>query len=178
MRLCIFAASGLVGVMRVEVSLEFEAWYRYEHPRLSAGLVVVAGSRAIAQEAADEAFVRALERWDRVSAMESPIGWTYRVALNLVKRHHRGRLRERRIVSLDESTVEDIGPPDEIWSHVTQLPPRQREAIVLRYLADLTESKIATAMGVRRGTVSSTLRDAHRNLKAVMPADEQESENA
>jgi DNA-directed RNA polymerase specialized sigma24 family protein len=36
--------------------------------------------------------------------------------------------------------------------------------VVLRYVADLTEAQIATAMGVSRSTVSSTLRDAHRAL--------------
>jgi RNA polymerase sigma factor (sigma-70 family) len=37
-----------------------------------------------------------------------------------------------------------------------RLPPRQREALVLRYFADLPESEIAQAMGISRGTVKST----------------------
>ena len=44
------------------------------------------------------------------------------------------------------------------------LPDRQRMAVVLRYLADLTEPDIATIMGVSRGTVASTLADARRSL--------------
>jgi RNA polymerase sigma factor (sigma-70 family) len=37
-----------------------------------------------------------------------------------------------------------------------RLPPRQREAVVLRYFADLPEQETAMAMGVSRGTVKST----------------------
>ena len=44
------------------------------------------------------------------------------------------------------------------------LPPRQRTAIVLRYVADLTEADIGRAMGIRRSTVSSTLADADRAI--------------
>ncbi|MBA2497403.1 MAG: hypothetical protein H0V33_09980 [Acidimicrobiia bacterium] len=68
---------------------EFEPWYRAEHPRLVVSLALACGRMDLAAEAVDEAFVRALERWDRVSAMASPTGWTYRVALNCLRRRER-----------------------------------------------------------------------------------------
>jgi RNA polymerase sigma-70 factor (ECF subfamily) len=49
-------------------------------------LILVTGNRDVAVEATCEAFARALERWPRVSVMESPAGWTYRVALNVARR--------------------------------------------------------------------------------------------
>ena len=48
------------------------------------------------------------------------------------------------------------------------LPTRQRTAVVLRFVADLTESQIAQAMGVSRSTVSSTLSDALAALHRVL----------
>src|SRR5262249_19556386 len=48
---------------------------------------------------------------------------------------------------------------------IRELPERQRVAVVLRFVADLTEPDIAQIMGVRRGTVSATLRAALRTLE-------------
>lgn len=47
----------------------FDGWYRSEHPRLLALLTVAAGDADVGREITSEAFVRALERWDRVEAM-------------------------------------------------------------------------------------------------------------
>jgi RNA polymerase sigma-70 factor (ECF subfamily) len=64
-------------------------------------------------------------------------------------------------------------PAGEAWELVRALPRRQRTAIVLRYAADLPEADIAIAMGVTRGTVSSTLADARRALARMLDADEE-----
>jgi predicted RNA polymerase sigma factor len=69
--------------------IEFEAWYRREHPRLIGSLAALSGREDVAADAADEAFARALARWPRVSKMASPGGWTYRVALNELRRRLR-----------------------------------------------------------------------------------------
>jgi RNA polymerase sigma factor (sigma-70 family) len=49
-----------------------------------------------------------------------------------------------------------------VWAVVASLAPRQREVVVLRYLADLDEAQIARIMGVTRSSVSSALTQAHR----------------
>jgi RNA polymerase sigma factor (sigma-70 family) len=59
-------------------------------------------------------------------------------------------------------------PAGEVWDVVTALPARQREALALRYVADLTESQISEIMGVRRSTVSVLLRRAHERLAALL----------
>jgi DNA-directed RNA polymerase specialized sigma24 family protein len=53
-----------------------------------------------------------------------------------------------------------------MWDLVSQLPLRQRTAVVLRHLGQLREAEIATVMGVRRGTVSRHLRLAYASLAA------------
>jgi RNA polymerase sigma factor (sigma-70 family) len=59
-------------------------------------------------------------------------------------------------------------PAGEVWELVRELAPRQRIAVVLRYVADLSESEIGEAMGVTRGTVSSTLFAARQALGAAL----------
>jgi len=146
--------------------IEFEGWYRREHPRLIGSLAALSGRDDLAAEAADEAFARALARWPRVSKMASPGGWTYRVALNELRRRMRRSSTERQALDrLDAPVdVEDRPIDDDVWRAVRALPDRQRTAIVLRYVADLPEVDIAEAMHVSRGTVASNLSDARRSL--------------
>jgi DNA-directed RNA polymerase specialized sigma24 family protein len=80
------------------------------------------------------------------------------------------RLVASLLLVLDD--VEPIvpAPAGEAWDLVRDLAPRQRTAVVLRYVADLTEADIAVVMGVSRGTVSSTLIDARRVIARRLEA--------
>jgi RNA polymerase sigma-70 factor (ECF subfamily) len=149
----------------------FDEWYRREHPKLAASLLVVAGDLDAATDAVDEAFARALDRWDSVSNMDSPVGWTYRVALNVLRRRMRRAQLERRVVR-DIGRVPPLELPDaDVWDAVSRLPRRQRTAVVLRYVADLPEADIAKAMGIARGTVAATLSAARQRLLADLEPD-------
>ncbi len=148
----------------------FDAWYREVHPGLSASLAVGFGDPELASEAADEAIVRAFERWDRVSTMDSPGGWTYRVAVNVARRKRRRQTLERTLLRDRRAPVP--GPAGELWLLVADLPERQRIAVALRHVAALTEAEIGEAMGIARGTVSATLRHAYQSLKSQL--DDQE----
>ena len=61
---------------------DFDLWYRSEYPRVVNALTLLTGDRQTSTDAASEAFVRALAKWDRVSKMDRPGGWLYKVALN------------------------------------------------------------------------------------------------
>lgn len=149
----------------------FEAWYTALHPRLVTSLAAAFGDQDLAAEAADEAIVRAFERWDSVKAMESPVGWTYTCAFNVARRRLRRRRIEQRLLRRDR--LDDVGAPaGEIWLVVTGLPERQRLAVVLRHVAHLREADIADVMGITRGSVSSTLRAAYASLRNQLEADE------
>ena len=56
---------------------------------------LVSGNRAATADAVDEAFARAFERWARVRTMDSPVGWTFTVARNLLRRAARRAQKER-----------------------------------------------------------------------------------
>lgn len=152
---------------------EFEVWYEREHPRLIGALMWLGGEQMDVCDAVDEACARALERWDRVGRMASPSGWTYRVALNVWKRRERRRALERRVLRRHAPFATDVaGPAGEASDLVRHLPPRERTAIALRYVGDLTEAQIADVMKVRRSTVSVLLGRAHRRLAALLAEDE------
>jgi RNA polymerase sigma-70 factor (ECF subfamily) len=152
---------------------DFEGWYRATHRGVVASLVTLTRDADVAREAADEAFAAALSRWEIVRAMRSPTGWVFQVALNRLRRIKRRAALEERLLRRHSARTPDSIPHPEVWTAVRQLPERQRIAIVLRYVADLPETDIAEAMGVRRGTVSSTLADARRRLAELLADDRQ-----
>ena len=157
---------------------EFDAWYRELHPRLVTTPIAVLGNVDVARDAADEAFARAFERWTRVSAMESVDGWTYRVAYNVARRHWRRRTLEHRLLRTRTPDASMPGPAGELWSVVRELPTRQALAVSLRHVGQLTEQEIADVMGIKRGTVSATLRTAYDSLRIRIADDIEESNRA
>ncbi len=153
-----------------EGDVDFEAWYEAEHQGLVRALWALTGDEALAQDLAAEACSRALARWSRVGAMASPGGWTYRTAINLVRRHERRRRLEAQL--LRRHRIDDVVPPAaadvDLWAAVAALPARQREAVALRYLGGLREQDVATAMGISEGGASAALSAARQALAATL----------
>jgi RNA polymerase sigma-70 factor (ECF subfamily) len=150
-------------------TLDFETWYRLRHTSMVAAVLVVARDSHVAVDATDEAFARALEHWNRVSSMRSPEGWTYRVAVNLVRRQWRLRGLHAR-TRIEPIAATEVFAPG-VWQAVRSLPRRQREAIVLRYVLDLPEAEVARAMGVALGTAAATLNAGRRRLAQLINND-------
>jgi RNA polymerase sigma-70 factor (ECF subfamily) len=108
--------------------------------------------------------------------MERPVTWVYVVAMNRVRREFR-RHPGRDVASAD---IEDSSPTDPlsgvatsitVRSAIDRLATRQRAAIVLRYLADLTVPEVARAMRCSEGTVKSTLHAALGRLQVELGED-------
>ncbi len=149
----------------------FESWYRASDPSVFASLVVAVGDRGIAEDACAEGFARALGSWSRVSGMESPGGWVFRVALNDARRTRRRAAIEQRLLRRSTPTDQEANPSQVdpvLWEAVRNLPYRQRRAIALRYIDDATQSVIADQMGVQPGTAAATLAHARRNLRTEL----------
>ena len=62
---------------------EFEDFYQASYGRIMALLLAVLGDRQEAEDAAQEAFARALARWPRLSTYDLPEAWVRRVALRI-----------------------------------------------------------------------------------------------
>jgi DNA-directed RNA polymerase specialized sigma24 family protein len=147
-----------------EGSGDFAEWYAAEHQRLITSLTLVTGNLDAARDATDEAFARAYGAWSRVSLMANRRGWTYHVALNVLRRRGRRARLEQALLARQPRPTAVPPPAGEAWEAVRRLPPRQRTAVVLRFVADLTEEQVGVVMGVSRSTISSSLADARRTL--------------
>ena len=73
----------------LEASRTFEAFYQAEARTLFRRLWLVTANRAEAEELMQDAFLKVWERWDHVSAMDDPVGYLYRTAMNLFRKRYR-----------------------------------------------------------------------------------------
>ena len=145
----------------------FDAFYREQRAKLVATLNAATRCGAdAATEAVDEAFVRALANWRQVGRMDAPAGYVFTVARNQLRRTKSRQATERDLVGRRRSTTVDEGrqPSWELWDAVAELPDRERLAVALRYLGDLTERQVAEVMRIAPGTVAATLSSARKRL--------------
>jgi RNA polymerase sigma-70 factor (ECF subfamily) len=170
-------ASGVVSVeLDVVVPLDFADWYGAVADGVTRRVSAAVGDQLLGREAAAEAFARAYERWPRVSVMESPEGWVYRVAVNICRRSWRQRVLESRALARTlPAAIGHIGDHhDDVYRAFRRLPGRMRTAIRLRYWDDLTERQVAERMGVSPGTVSALLSTGRARLRRALGSDPSE----
>jgi RNA polymerase sigma factor (sigma-70 family) len=146
-------------------------------PRLVGSLTLFCGDRSIAEECAQEALARAIERWDRVRLMSSPEAWTYRTALNLVQSSFRRSALERRarhrLVAPD--ALPDTTDAIAVREAVRALPERQRAVIVARFYLGLDVNETARVLGCRTGTIKAHTSKAVARLRALGLLDVEET---
>lgn len=130
-------------------------------------LAATVGDASLGAEAADEAMVRAYERWHRIEFSANPSGWAYRVGLNWARRRI-GRTSQETLVEEAIARPTSEEPPGLLDASLLQLPIEQRSVVVLRYVMDLTVDDIAQALGLPAGTVKSRLHRAHARLAEIM----------
>lgn len=125
------------------------------------------GDPGLAEDLAAEALARALARWPKIRSYEFLDAWVLRVVTNLAI----AAFATRTPTPADAVVV---GPDDVAVLRVTlaqalrALPARQRDAVVLRYLVDMSEYDVAQTLGVAPGTVKSHLHRAVTRLRAQL----------
>lgn len=142
------------------------------YPRLVAGVALIAGSKAAAEDAVQEALARAWERSERGERIESLPAWVTRVAVNLSKsrlRRMRVEARHREVSDgLSDGTASASDARIDVARALANLPQRQREVTVLRYYLGLNVAEIAEALEIHRGTVKTSLFRARAALAAEL----------
>ena len=150
---------------------EVGAFCRREWPRLVGSLSLFTGDGDLAEDLAQETLARVCRDWRKVSNLDSPGAWAHRVALNLARSHYRhrsvARRQSRRLGASNETNDPDTATAIAVRNAVTQLPVRQRTALVLRYFADLSVAETADAMRCPQGTVKTLTREAILALRRV-----------
>jgi RNA polymerase sigma factor (sigma-70 family) len=131
---------------------------------------LLTGSRAVAEDLVQEAFVRFVGRLRFLRDPDAFEPYLRRTILNLSKNHFRRRAVERAYLEREGrraeevSTDPDFATYDSLRSALLRLPLRQRTALVLRYFEDLPDATIAELLRCRPATVRSLVA---RGLEAL-----------
>ena len=149
----------------------FEDFAAREYPRLVAALTLLVRDRGVAEELAQDALVRTHERWGRVREMSAPGPWVHRVAVNGGVSWLRRRSAERRALRRNGPAVAEPSDDAEVLAvrrAVSNLPRRQRQAIVYRYYFGYSTAETAELMGIRPGSLKSAVTRAFATLRAEL----------
>lgn len=156
---------------RPGVKEDFDRLYRATYQRVFASLVLILRHPAAAEDAAQEAYLRAFKAWKNWKQEAPAEAWLYRIALNVAFTHRRReRFHEigeviRRLGHPSESDPNEIIQPD-LVRELRALPPKQGAALVLRHVHGFTNREIAAAVGIPERTVASRLAAAKSRLQA------------
>ena len=147
---------------------EFETFFRGEYDRLFRALYLLCGDLQEADDLAQESLLRAYERWDRVSSMDSPVGYVYRTALNLHRSHLRKlAVRARRVFASvpEEDASAVVTARQDVQRALAKLPWAQREVIVLVEWLELTSEEVGSLIGIDASSVRGRLHRARAALR-------------
>ena len=162
----------------------FEAFVAQWAPALTALARGLSSGTADGEDLLQETLAKVLERWEHVSRADDPYLYARRMMVNTSTSTWRRRRREQHTESaehvmasgrherlllwhgsrLDAAAPGTEGDGTDVLQLLRRLPPRQRAVVVLRYLEDLPDDRIAELLAVTPTTVRTT---AMRALKAL-----------
>jgi RNA polymerase sigma-70 factor (ECF subfamily) len=149
---------------------ELTAFVRTEHPRIVRAMTLMLDDRAVAEEIAQEALLRAASRWEHVSHLDSPGGWTHRVAVNLATSQLRRRRLERRsrprVARGEVAPAADPATAIVVRQALQSLPEPQRRVLVLRHVLQWTVAEIAGLDGSTPDAVRQRLHRARTAMRS------------
>ncbi|HWL36195.1 MAG TPA: SigE family RNA polymerase sigma factor [Frankiaceae bacterium] len=149
--------------------------YTQSYRRLVAQLHAVTGNRQEAEDVVQEAFMRAMGRWDDVRTYDAPEAWLRTVALNLAR--SRWRRAVRGAAALVKHGVPHEEPelsPDHValMTAMKGLPEAQREALVLHHFVGLSVDEVAASVGAPSGTIKARLSRGRTALAGKLGVEE------
>lgn len=169
--------SGSRGALRALTNgsddVEFSDFFQAEYARVVRTVYLVVHDHGMAEEIAQDAFVRLLGHWSTVAGYDQPGAWVRRVAIRLAVRSTR-RERARAVLERRTRTWWPDPPNDvpalqsEILTVVRKLPTNQRVAVVLHYFEDRPVAEIADVLGCAPATARVHLHKARQRLASLL----------
>lgn len=165
----------------MQARFEFERFVSDAAGGLLRSAYLIVWDLADAEDLVQECLFKVARRWPRVRKMDHPGAYARTVLVHLALDEGKGRSRRRSELATsvpgmfddreDHDAVRVIGRVEanaDLMDALSQLPPRQRAALVLRYFEDLNEAEVATVMGCSVGTVKSTTSRALDRLREAI----------
>ena len=155
--------------------LTLEDLYRQHWMRLVRLAILLVDEQSTAEDVVQEAFTGLHRHWSGLRDEAAALGYLRTAVVNgsrsVLRRRKTARgyvpphqVNARSAESLAMLTAEHQA----VVAALSQLPPRQREVLVLRYYGGMSEAEIATATGVSRGTVKSSASRALDALQRIL----------
>lgn len=144
-----------------EVEREFTSFVEEAEPRLLRALVGAYGSE-VGREATRDAFAYAWEHWVRVSEMDNPVGYLFRVGQSRSRSYRRARAW---FPEVPPRELPDVDP--RLPAALRQLSRMQRAAVVLLFVEEMPEREVGEALGISRAAVR---KHAERGLAKLRKA--------
>ena len=160
------------------MTVDFDDFYAGSRQRLLGVVYLLTGDLAEAQDAVQEAFIRAWQRWDSVGTYEQPEAWVRVVACRIATsrwRSMRARMRAHHRHGVELTMAGPGTESMEIIEALRRLPEEQRVAIALFYLVGLPVAEVARETDVPEGTVKARLSRGRRALAGLLALEPVES---
>jgi RNA polymerase sigma-70 factor, ECF subfamily len=187
------AAEAVAPASRAAASLElnglddFDAVVTAHQRRIYRLLLGMLRDPDAAETLSQECFLRAYQRRATYRGEASVATWLVGIAVNLARDHARSRragfwrklfANGRDTEAVGETLADRRATPEEellaqegtraVWKAAGRLPAKQRAVFLLRFVEEMTLEEIATAMGVRTGTVKSHLSRAVGSMRQAL----------
>ena len=152
---------------------DFDAFYVGTRQRLLHCVYLVTGNQAEAQDAVQEAYIRAWQRWGSVSGYNDPEAWVRLVACRIAISRWRRFRRSLDVVRLLGSSLRHESPQAvavslDLAKALQSLPAPQRLAITLHHLIGMSVSEIAEQTGTPAGTIKARLARGRQTLAQLL----------
>ncbi|WP_422773734.1 RNA polymerase sigma factor [Plantactinospora sp. WMMC1484] len=157
---------------QAESEVSFEAFCQRNFVLVERFLLAQCPDRGLVEDAVQEAFITARDKWEQIREYEKPLAWMYKTArykLLVLRRRRRQDVE----VSLDEVPPERLAEPADpaearelLRGWLPQLPPRQAEVFMLA-LDGWADQEIAQLLGIAYNTVRTYRQEARSRLKEL-----------
>jgi RNA polymerase sigma-70 factor (ECF subfamily) len=155
---------------KIAPPVAFDDFFRDGFAGVARTAALIARDRSLGPDIAQEAFVRAYERWELMDSPEHARNFVYRAAINLARSHRRRTLampfaRDIQPAARQEDPTAVLADWIVVADALGKLSPRQRECVVLTDYVDLDAVTIARILGIGEGTVRVHLMRGRRSVR-------------